>query len=476
MKKFFNFILPVFIAVIIFYGCQDRTDLTGPSAKSGSADLSVLVSIGNSLTAGYQSNALYQSSQVYAYGNLIAKEVNSNYAMPLIADPGIGGRIEVKSFNEATGDLQLVVDNKVGSPLNTSYTNSYNNLGIPGAVTYDVLNATSSATSAGGSSNPFFDLILRGRGSQFDQAKSLKPTLITLWIGNNDVLGFATSGGTKPSAPTDAQIFSQLYGQLGASIASLGAKVVVANIPYVTAIPYFTTVGPVMARQIPWAFLRAQTPVPVPGMFYQVHGNTSADLTFAYADSTALATGGVLIILPASSYASLLGNTTGAYYQQTGQPVPAGIDVSQPFGFSPLNPWPDALILDPDEIATAKTATDNFNSTIALVASANGFGLVDINSFFNSIAANGIVENGVGFSTAFFVGGLFGLDGVHPTSRGQAIIANEFLKVINNKFGASYPLIDVASIPGSIVLAKKSINGVQIKPHFQPGALKNILF
>jgi hypothetical protein len=473
MKKFFNFILPVFAAVIILYGCQDRTDLTGPSSKSGSADLSVYVSIGNSITAGYQSSALYQSAQVYSYGNLIAQQVNSGYAIPLISDPGIGGQIQVKSFNMATGTLTLTTLGSTGTPLNLAYGKAYNNLGIPGAVTYDVLHATSSATSAGGSSNPFFDLILRGKGSQFTQAKSLKPTFVTLWIGNNDVLGFATSGGTSPASPTDATSFDRLYIALGDSLATLGAKVVVANIPDVTAIPYFTTVGPVMAEGIPWAFLKAAG---APGMFYQVHGNNTADATFAYADSAMLAGGTVLITLTGSTYASLLGQKTGQYYRDYHIAIPLGIDTTQAFGFSPLNPWPDALILDPNEITTAKTATTSFNASIASVANAKGFGLVDINSFFNSIALHGFYENGIGFSAAYFTGGLFSLDGVHPTSRGQAVIANEFLKVINSKFGASYSLVNVASIPASINLAKRSVFSKGNFPHFDPGSFKHLLY
>jgi len=481
MKKLLNLILflkewtaVVLLVVFIVSGCQDRTNLTGPSSKSGNADLSRYVSIGNSITAGYQSGALYQSAQVYSYGNLIAQQVNSNYSIPFISDPGLGGRIEVQSFNPATGVINLTVNSNVGAPINSNYPSSYNNLGVPGAVVYDVLNATSSTTCAsylvGGSANQYFDIILRGKGSQYAQAKGLKPSFVTLWIGNNDVLGFATSGGTSPSTPTDAGKFQGLYTLLGDSIASMGAKVVVANIPDVTALPYFTTVGPLMAQKIPWTYIHSKGS---PGLFYQAHGNTSASLT--YADSAALASYKVLITLPASNYTGLLGDTTGLYYHLIGATVPTGIIVTQPFGFSPYNPWPDALILDPAEITTAETFTFEFNSTIAGVASSQGFGLVDINSFFNSIASGGLVENGIGFSTAFFVGGLFSLDGVHPTNRGQAIIANEFLKVINSKFGASYSLINVDAIPASIVLAKRSMFFKGIYPHFAPGAFKHLL-
>ena len=102
-----------------------------------------------------------------------------------------------------------------------------------------------------GQPNPFFNLILRGIGTQFQQAKLLQPTMVACWIGNNDVLGYATNGGVPSALPTPAATFSSLYTQLGDSLASLGAKVVVVNIPDVTTIPFFTTVGPMFAQSAP---------------------------------------------------------------------------------------------------------------------------------------------------------------------------------------------------------------------------------
>jgi hypothetical protein len=130
----------------------------------------------------------------------------------------------------------------------------------------------------------------------------------------------------------------------------------------------------------------------------------------------------------------------------------------------PQNPWPDALILDPSEIQTAEIATNAFNHTISTIASTKGFGLVDINSIFKSIFVASITSGGgmyygVKLSTMFVSGGLFSLDGVHPTSRGQGLIANEFLKVINNKFGSNFPLLNLAIMPGSIQLGKKNFSG-----------------
>ncbi len=475
MKKFLNFIFVITIIALVFSGCEDKTNLTAPGTPNpvnGSADLTRFVTIGNSLTAGYQSGALYKSAQEYSYGNLIAQQVGTTFEQPLVSDPGVGGRMEIKSVDFATNQINIVYEGSTGIPLNLNYAAPYNNLGVPGALLYDVLNATDSTNCASGlvgSPNPLFNLILRGIGTQFEEAKMLHPTFVTLWIGNNDVLGYATSGGVSPSAPTPVSTFQYLYSLVADSLASLGANVVVANIPNVTAIPFFTTVGPLMAQALSQAG--------VSGIYYQKSDGSTTNI----ATTSDLLTGKVLITLPGMTYASLIGHPTGQFYRDHGYPaLPPGIDTTKPFGVTPNNPWPNALILDPDEITTALNTTADFNTAIAQLASQKNFGLVDINSFFDKIREGdfkgGTMINGVKFYTSYITGGLFGLDGVHPTDQGQAIIANEFIKEINSKFNASIPLINVATIPGSIILAKKSFyHGIQL-PHFEPGSFNHLLY
>jgi len=455
MKKIFKTFAFIAGVVLILSACDEYNELTAPPpADAGNADFSRFVTIGNSLTAGYHSSSLYKTAQEYSYGKQIADVMAVSFEQPLVGDPGTGGRLEIESLSPFT----LFTNPAAGAPLNLNYAAPYNNLGVPGAFLYDVLNATNSSDCFtavfGGTPNPMFDLILRnsalGIGSQFLQAQTLNATFVTLWIGNNDVLGYATSGGTLPG-PTDVPTFTFLYGATGDAIASLGADVVVGNIPDVSTIPFFTTVGPQMAFLVPW-FQLAQ--LGVPGLFYQENANTGPSTVFA--DSLTLLTGGVLVTLTGSSYAGLVGTPTGKFYTDYGYTgLPPGIDTTQAFGVHPQNPWPDVLILDPAEIVTATAAVDGYNDAILATATTHGFGHVDFNAYFKTIFNNGIVINGITFTTTFVEGGLFSLDGVHPTSQGQAIIANEFIKVVNSNFSANLPLIDVSTIPGSLTLTAK---------------------
>jgi len=467
MKKIIKIGSIVFVTALIFIGCDEYNKLTAPTVDTGSANFSKFVTIGNSLTAGYQSAALFESAQMYSYGNLIASHMNALFAQPLYSDPGTGGRMEVISISPFVSTFNP----NVGIPTNLNYQVPYNNLGIPGALLYDVLNATNANDCASalfaGKPNPMFDLVLRNSalnlGTQIQQAT----VLVTLWIGNNDVLGFATSGGTSPNAPTDVPIFTALYTLAAGALASLNANVVVANIPDVTTIPFFTTIGPQMSL------------AGVPGIVYQQHNETGVGT--GQIDGNGLLTGVVLITLPGGSYAGLIGQPSGKFYTDNNFPgLPAGIDTTQPFGVTPQNPWPNALILDPGELNTANTAVDAYNAVISDLASSNGFALADMNARMNQIRANdftgGTNINGVVFTTTYVLGGLFSLDGVHPSNQGQAVMGNEFIKAINDKFGASIPLIDVSTVPGSLVFAKGVSFDKYGYPTFTAGAFDHLFF
>jgi len=457
---------------MLFVGCEDRTDLTPPKAPdTGNANFTSFVTLGNSLTAGYQNGALYQSAQAYSFGNQIAQLVGAKFEQPLVSDPGIGsdGRMEIKSLT-ATG-VEITYNKNSGSPLNLNYAAPYNNLGVPGAILAEMVKTKDKATSLTG--NAFFDLILRGLGTPVEQALALKPTLMTVWIGNNDILGYAAKGGTV--GYTDPVVFAYLYNSMLDTLAMSNAKVFVANIPDVSSVPYFTTVGPMVAAAIAPA-VKAGLAF---GLFYQKNGQKGPADPTSLADTTALATGKVLLTLAGAKYASLIGQPTGAFYRDYlpgVDPAILGVDTTKAFGLDPKNPYPDAFILDPDEINTVNTTIASYNGVIANSVAQHNFTLVDINAFFNGVAKNGYQANGLTFTAAYVTGGLFGLDGVHPTNQGYGIIANQFIKAINSNLNASIPMIDVSRIPGSLILAKKIKFNKMGLPIIDPHAFDHLVF
>jgi lysophospholipase L1-like esterase len=448
MMKFF--LMVAGLAALSLTGCSDSAP-NGPMASLGSVTVKKYVAVGNSLTAGYQSAGLYQSAQLYSYPKLISQQLTmagaslGSFEQPYYSDPGTPDATGKASRYEIISLVGPVIGPKglaAGQPTNTALTRPYDNLGIPGIPLAGFMDTTGTYQSP-----PLGrDAILRWTSGPFPknvykQAVALSPDLMTFWLGANDVLGYATTGGTSPAAPTPATTFAAIYTQaLGNIRASLpNVRLVVGNIPDVKAIPFFNTLGPQVAAKIGALGLK---------LYYQKAGESGV----ATGQTTLTEANPPLLTLVGISYAPYIGQPTGLFYRANGIPYAAvhaiGIDTTQPFGLDPRNPWPNALVLDATEQANCTTAISAFNATIASVAAANGAAVVDFFSFFNNVAANGYALAGETYTTAYVSGGLFSLDGVHPSSRGYGIVANEYIKVMNAKFGMSIPLVDVSQLPG----------------------------
>ena len=444
----------IYIALIILLisltACEDKSSLSAPKDPStGDADFTKFMSIGNSLTAGYQSGALFEGAQQYSMGNLIAKQVNTTYVQPKYANPGYGNRKELKDFAPTIQDNPMM-----GQLLNEDYQYSYNNMGIPGALLTDILLATDSLTcmsyEAGGTANPYFSHVLRGKGTVLEQVMNSHPTFVTIWVGNNDVLGYATSGGTTYTGALGAKLlqeslFELQYNTMIDSILIANTKGVLATLPNVLDIPFFTTIGPKIAQGLSAMGIDSSLPV----FYYQ---KNDVNVVTSQASINDLLSKKIALTLYGASAAALVGDTTGAYYNGN---APSWVVTSAPFGLHPQNPWPDALVLDEDEIELIETHTDLYNNIINNSAAAYQDTLVvaDMNAFISDIVENHYTEYGIDLNGDFITGGLFSLDGIHPTSRGYAVLANKFIEVINAEFNAEIPLINVSTIEGSIILA-----------------------
>ncbi len=431
MKRLSVVSLMIVLLLSFSLSCGDKDDLIMPPASlnSGTANFSTYVSVGNSLTAGYQSGALYRGDSQYSYPNLIAQQIEATFVQPLIEYPGIG------SFDPETGTIYGVFElaslagsptpaTATGNPLNL-FSNAtatvFHNLGIPGIMTYDALNAVSStttfgATYLGSAPNTFVDIVLRGGGSQMAQAIAQSPTFMTVWIGNNDVLGAVVTGNVVPGVmPTPSTNFQVLFEAVVAAVAGPGIDFVVANIPSVTSIPFVTTIPPYVFDPVTKVVYLDNNGAPVPWA-----GIT--DPTTSY------------VLLSASS--ALAAST----------PVALG---------GPGVPLADAYFLDAEELTAINAAVTAYNNIIDQLASTYGYSVVDMNSVLED-AQDGISLYGEVMSTSFITGGLMSLDGIHPSSRGYGLAANEFIKVINSTYNSEIPLIEVNDLPAITFPTAKS--------------------
>ena len=112
-------------------------------------------------------------------------------------------------------------------------------------------------------------------------------------------------------------------------------------------------------------------------------------------------------------------------------------------------PFADKYVLTSTEVEEVNTTIAAYNQVIKNAADGKGYAFVDANAKMIELAsASRIQWDGVRYTSKFVTGGTFSLDGVHLTGRGYALIANEFLKVINQKYKSTLPMVNVNSYTG----------------------------
>lgn len=441
MKLMKSRYIAYFLLLLVAVSCEPKLDDFKPSA--GSADFSKYISLGNSLTAGYADGALYLTSQTYSYPNMIAQQMKlaggGEFKQPLMFDElGFGGKRILKlnpaldcSGNPVAGappSLGPVLAE--GTPDARNFTSiaadgPYNNLGVPGAKSFHLLAPNY------GLLNPYFGRFATNpqTTSVLAQAMEMNATFFSLWIGNNDVLSYALAGGAAEEI-TSQDLFSGAYASLLDGLTANGAKGMVASIPNVTSVPYFTTVpynGLVLTEQTQVDLLN------------QAYGNNVYGISFKIGQNP------WVVADPSSP------NGIGMRQLKSNELVLLSIpqDSLRCRGWGSQKPIPGYFILDESEIASITIAVDNYNQTIKSLAETKGLAFADANLFMKN-AKSGLVYDGMRFSTSFVTGGVFSLDGIHLSPRGNAIIANFFIDAINEKYNANVPHVNISDYPGII--------------------------
>jgi lysophospholipase L1-like esterase len=375
------------------------------------------VAVGDSLTAGFSNGSLVLTHQTASWPLLLAQQVGvgaANFQQPYVTDPGIPAELALLSLvppaiaPKSTG---------MGLPANYALERPYDNLAVPGATSVDVLTRT-----AGGLS----DLILRGRGTQLQQAVSLAPTFVTLWIGSNDVLGAVTAGRAIDGVTmVPLETFRAAYAQIVAALVATGATVVTATIPDVTAAPFANAIPPVVVD-------------PATGQPVLVGGRT------------------VPLIGPSGPLPADAKVTLGA------SPLLAkGVGIPAALGGSG-QPLPDEVVLDPTELATIRDRVTAINQSIREIAGAASVSVLDLNAFIADLLTNGRSYAGVTLDGSFLTGGLVGYDGIHPTDIAYAYLANEWIDFLNREKGTH--LLPVAIAPAIFGTSATSSAGLANAP------------
>jgi lysophospholipase L1-like esterase len=380
-------------AALLVAGCATE-NVTLPASHTAYKGLfASYVAIGNSISAGFQSGGIVDSTQRESFADLFAQTVGTRYAYPSINPPGCPPPI----VNFQTGALYegaTAVSCGLRNP--ASVTAVLNNVAVPGAAVADLTASTSA------NSNVLTTLILGGQ-TQIAKAIQASPTFVTVEIGNNDVLPAALSGdpiataGVSPGiTPIDSFTvqYARAINQLTAAQPSVkGVLFGVFNVTLIAALFPIDSIfsNPVLAFEV----------------------NAAAGTTITYSpdcvNSGALLSIDVLPLIRAGKY-------------------PPAIGCSDT----------DLFTLDADKLAAFDAAITAYNAYIQAKADSIGFGFLDPNPLLVELRAQGQIPPYPNFASATQPFGPYvTLDGIHPSAAADQIIAGALIAKVDSVYGVN---------------------------------------
>ena len=459
-------------ATVLLCACSSGSSTPNrpPPQPTGAAIFSRIVGVGDSLTAGYQSGGLLginttnpvsgfpgnlvPATQENGFWSLLIQQANgvslaSMYnptvsPLPLIAAPGLNSQLVLgttslfaathsacDSFNDGAYALSTYGTTRLnpGGPIR--------DLGIPGQTAHEAIYMTNPLTGPGqqpdcqypfnprdpttllqplldGESSTFYSILGSFAGTvhpltQLNAALSLHPSLTTVWLGANDLLKYAFSGGQSPS-DTPKQMQADIV-TIITRLHAAGSRVVVANLPDVLSTPQFFQGGPALI-----ATLEAP-PFGVPAPAAQAV-TAYIQATYGVGANGYLTESGFFVVLQDLA----LGNVT-------------------PTLTAPGDFLTDAFAGQVQALNTA------YNGAIGAAATATKTPLVDIHGLFVTIKQDGGVPiNPPKCCSLQFGGGLLSFDGLHPSNTGYALVANAFIATIDAGFATTVPQLSNAQI------------------------------
>ncbi len=404
--------------------------------------------------------------------NLTTVLGSSNSPLPLIKAPGLAAELVVSTQNPGFAATHSSCDsfNQAAFGSNTWETTRVNpsgpiaDLAIPGITTHETVSMVAPLTgpsngpncgyvpipgdpTSGGlqslvatESTHFLPVLGQFQGivkepTMLNDAVYLKPQLVTVWLGGNDLLHCVGSGPNlaNPAAlcnslvtDTPAQFAADLT-QIVTTLEAAGAKVVIGNLPDIWGNPSINE--PSVPQYFPQTKLSAD--MQALGVPAAAAGAIASYISTNYTKGN----GG---FLTETGFFSVLGQFS-ATHTVTPQLDPNGPGSGDGQAY-----------IDQTFAAGLRALNAGYNQAAAQVAAGTNSALADIQSLFKQIAATGVPLAPGCTLTTQFGGGLLSYDGIHPSNTGYALIANVFIGAANTKFSSNIPLLNNASQIGPI--------------------------
>lgn len=394
---------------LIAVACESDDLFTpAPPQYAGGAMFARYVSFGNSITAGIQSFGLSDSTQRLAYPVLLARAMGTPFNYPSLNNPGCPPPIANIFTNPPT---------RVGGLPDTfcalrsaNVPTLLNNVAFPGASVLELLNTNYGPPQPPAAATDAYKLFLLGGRTELQRAREVLPTFVTVWIGNNDVLGAILDTGDAGQAAdiTPPATFTTMYNALMDSLDSFGSiqGAALVGAVQVTGAPYVS-----QGR----AYFAAQAAIP-----------TMTVLPNCLAFQALTATDTAFVEVPFHYGAPIVAKAAAG--------IPDTLDCS------------NYHVISVAEAVNMISTVAQYNATIQAAATARNWLFVDPNPLLQTLAQTGGIRPFPAFppdpnaTTAPF-GTAFSRDGVHPSTSTQKLIAQSLQQAINAFYHSAIPAI-----------------------------------
>ncbi len=460
MSRKNRFLATTLLAALPLIGACDSQSLQPPEAVDGI--FVRYMSIGNSITAGFQSGGITEALQRQSYPVLLATQMGltvdaegAEFNAPLMNAPGCPPPYTNIFTQERVMDLP-----DEACYLRQATPEYLNNVAVPGAAVIDALTNLGAESNA----NALTTLFLGGR-TQLEVAAGLQPTFVTVWTGNNDALGAitATADAGDDSYITEPATFASRYNSMMDSLDAIGTIEggALIGVVQVGLAPYLTQGRAWAAFEVGFD---AQVHQQLDAAFQDLTGGSSLPFTANIFDVNANCATGFQVIPGTSdtAWASIPFHLGGTVLSSASARAadPAVIDsifsvaLGDPAATLPV---PDSLdctseaAVSVGEMVDLIVAVASYNATIQEAANDRGWVYLDPNELLGQLAADtsairpfpafpGTAAESVTLNSPF--GTALSLDGIHPSASSHVAVANALIAAINAEYGTNIPLVD----------------------------------
>ena len=393
--------------------CRHDEALSAPNLDTSNGLLQRYVAMGNSITAGFQSAGINDSTQRLSYAVIFARQAGTAFNYPALSLPGCPAPFTVNATQTRLGGTSAsACAFRAADPTPSTVLN---NVAVPGARVVDAWSNFDPSAAP----SPLTTFILGGR-SQVQAMQQAQPTFVSVWLGNNDVLGALTNTANpgNPALVTPQPAFEAAYGAILDSVEATGARAALITVADVGVIPYATQ------GSVYWCLDNAPAcGFPAPAGFPAA--TLTVDISCAPLAAVPIAKGDSSLIPWIIGVPKLAAAQAG---------LPQTIDCTA-----------DTEVVTAAEYKVMRDAVQGYNAYITAQAAARGWALLDVNPALLAARTNpALVTNFPNLPTAasggnVTFGSYFSLDGVHPSSLAHRVIADSLISAVNRTYATTIP-------------------------------------